>query len=168
MNDIRRNIEELRIKEFNLNKNTEEDQGSSIGLIRELLAGVVSKEIKQEDFVNKENTNSEEDKEKELDYQNLNKLLYIMPQIFNNIREIERYINSISLGIYYAKRELDICDYLSINLIKFFETDLYNYILKSEKIFFEKEIKKPDSTIHFSPPISNKSQKCYIFSCIFG
>ncbi|WP_187105933.1 KAP family NTPase [Fusobacterium polymorphum] len=83
-----------------------------------------------------------EDKEKELDYQYLNKLLYIMPQIFNNIREIERYINSISLGIYYAKRELNICDYLSINLIKFFETDLYNYILKSEKIFFEKEIKK--------------------------
>ena len=83
-----------------------------------------------------------EDKEKELDYQDLNKLLYIMPQIFNNIREIERYINSISLGIYYAKRELNIHDYLSINLIKFFETDLYNYILKSEKIFFEKEIKK--------------------------
>ncbi|WP_315282618.1 P-loop NTPase fold protein, partial [Fusobacterium hwasookii] len=83
-----------------------------------------------------------EDKEKELDYQDLNELLYIMPQIFNNIREIERYINSISLGIYYAKRELNICDYLSINLIKFFETDLYNYILKSEKIFFEKEIKK--------------------------
>ena len=83
-----------------------------------------------------------EDKEKELDYQDLNKLLYIMSQIFNNIREIERYINSISLGIYYAKRELNICDYLSINLIKFFESNLYNYILKSEKIFFEKEIKK--------------------------
>ena len=87
MNDIRRNIEELRIKEFNLNKNTEEDQGSSIGLIRELLAGVVSKEIKQEDFVNKENTNSEEDKEKELEYTNTDNISDFLDDQFTTDEE---------------------------------------------------------------------------------
>lgn len=83
-----------------------------------------------------------EDKENELDYEKLNKVLYTISQIFNNIREIERYINTISLGIYYAKNELNICDYLSINLIKFFEPNLYNYIVRNEKNFFEKEIKR--------------------------
>lgn len=52
MNDIRRNIEELKIKEFNINKNNTEEQGSSVGLIRELLLNM-GKDIKQEEFINK-------------------------------------------------------------------------------------------------------------------
>lgn len=118
MNDIRRNIEELRIKEFNLNKNTEEDQGSSIGLIRELLAGVVSKEIKQEDFVNKENTNSEKDKEKELEYTNTDNISDFLDDQFTTDEEgllvetskedslaskgkIEKYLKDNDYSIYY-------------------------------------------------------------------
>ena len=117
-NDIRRNIEELRIKEFNLNKNTEEDQGSSIGLIRELLAGVVSKEIKQEDFVNKENTNSEKDKEKELEYTNTDNISDFLDDQFTTDEEgllvetskedsaaskgkLEKYLLDNNYSIYY-------------------------------------------------------------------
>ena len=51
MNDIRRNIEELKMKEFNTNKNVDQEQGTSVEVIRSLLQMAVSKEIKQEYFI---------------------------------------------------------------------------------------------------------------------
>ena len=57
MNDIRRNIEELKMKEFNTNKNVDQEQGTSVEVIRSLLQMAVSKEIKQEDFIEKEDDN---------------------------------------------------------------------------------------------------------------
>ena len=59
MNDIRRNIEELKMKEFNTNKNVDQEQGTSVEVIRSLLQMAVSKEIKQEDFIEKEDDNNE-------------------------------------------------------------------------------------------------------------
>ena len=60
MNDIRRNIEELKMKEFNTNKNVDQEQGTSVEVIRSLLQMAVSKEIKQEDFIEKEDERSSE------------------------------------------------------------------------------------------------------------
>lgn len=60
MNDIRRNIEELKMKEFNTNKNVDQEQGTSVEVIRSLLQMAVSKEIKQEDFIEKEDEHSSE------------------------------------------------------------------------------------------------------------
>lgn len=144
MNDIRRNIEELRIKEFNLNKNTEEDQGSSIGLIRELLAGVVSKEIKQEDFVNKENTNSEKDKEKELEYTNTDNISDFLDDQFTTDEEgllvetskedslsskgkLEKYLLDNNYSIYYLIDEERIVCVNNINVDEILTPEEFAY-----------------------------------------
>lgn len=140
MNDIRRNIEELRIKEFNLNKNTEEDQGSSIGLIRELLAGVVSKEIKQEDFVNKENTNSE----KELEYTNTDNISDFLDDQFTTDEEgllvetskedslaskgkLEKYLLNNNYSIYYLIDEERIVCVNNINVDEILTPEEFAY-----------------------------------------
>ena len=144
MNDIRRNIEELRIKEFNLNKNTEEDQGSSIGLIRELLAGVVSKEIKQEDFVNKENANSEKDKEKELEYTNTDNISDFLDDQFTTDEEgllvetskedsaaskgkLEKYLLDNNYSIYYLIDEERIVCVNNINVDEILTPEEFAY-----------------------------------------
>lgn len=140
MNDIRRNIEELRIKEFNLNKNTEEDQGSSIGLIRELLAGVVSKEIKQEDFVNKENANSE----KELEYTNTDNISDFLDDQFITDEEgllvetskedsaaskgkLEKYLLDNNYSIYYLIDEERIVCVNNINVDEILTPEEFAY-----------------------------------------
>lgn len=140
MNDIRRNIEELRIKEFNLNKNTEEDQGSSIGLIRELLAGVVSKEIKQEDFVNKENANSE----KELEYTNTDNISDFLDDQFTTDEEgllvetskedsaaskgkLEKYLLDNNYSIYYLIDEERIVCVNNINVDEILTPEEFAY-----------------------------------------
>ena len=54
---------------------------------------------------------------------------------FENLRDIERYMNVFSLGINLAREELNINDYIAITLIKVFESDLYEYI-KNNKDYF--------------------------------
>ena len=54
---------------------------------------------------------------------------------FENLRDIERYMNVFSLGINLAREELNINDYIVITLIKVFESDLYEYI-KNNKDYF--------------------------------
>ena len=54
---------------------------------------------------------------------------------FENLRDIERYMNVFSLGINLAKEELNINDYIVITLIKVFEPDLYEYIKNNKEYF---------------------------------
>lgn len=54
---------------------------------------------------------------------------------FENLRDIERYMNVFNLGINLAREELNINDYIAITLIKVFEPDLYEYI-KNNKDYF--------------------------------
>ena len=54
---------------------------------------------------------------------------------FENLRDIERYMNVFSLGINLAREELNINDYIVITLIKVFEPDLYEYIKNNKEYF---------------------------------
>ena len=54
---------------------------------------------------------------------------------FENLRDIERYMNVFSLGINLAREELNINDYIAITLIKVFEPDLYEYIKNNKEYF---------------------------------
>ena len=54
---------------------------------------------------------------------------------FENLRDIERYMNVFSLGINLAREELNINDYIAITLIKVFEPNLYEHI-KNNKGYF--------------------------------
>lgn len=54
---------------------------------------------------------------------------------FKNIREVNRYINTLKFNFDYVKAELNIVDYIGLNLIKVFESDLYEFI-KNNKEFF--------------------------------
>lgn len=58
-----------------------------------------------------------------------------LAESFENLRDIERYMNVFNLGINLAREELNINDYIAITLIKVFEPDLYEYI-KSNKEYF--------------------------------
>ncbi len=55
---------------------------------------------------------------------------------FQNLREIERYVNVFSFGIELAREELNISDYIVLTLIKVFEPNLYEYIKNNKKYFF--------------------------------
>lgn len=54
---------------------------------------------------------------------------------FQNLRDIERYINVFSFGINLAKKELNISDYIVITLIKILEPNLYEYIKNNKEYF---------------------------------
>lgn len=54
---------------------------------------------------------------------------------FENLRDIEKYMNVFSLGINLAREELNINDYIVITLIKVFEPDLYEYIKNNKEYF---------------------------------
>lgn len=54
---------------------------------------------------------------------------------FESLRDIERYMNVLSLGINLAREELNINDYIAITLIKVFEPDLYEYIKNNKEYF---------------------------------
>lgn len=52
-----------------------------------------------------------------------------------NIRDIERYLNTFSFGLNIMKEELNICDYMAITIFKVFEPELYKYIQENEENF---------------------------------
>ena len=53
---------------------------------------------------------------------------------FENLRDIERYINVFSFEIKLVKEELNISDYIVITLIKILEPNLYEYIKNNKEI----------------------------------
>ena len=55
---------------------------------------------------------------------------------FQNLRDIERYLNVFSFGVELAREELNINDYIVLTLIKVFEPNLYEYIKNNKKYFF--------------------------------
>ena len=55
---------------------------------------------------------------------------------FQNLRDIERYVNVFSFGVELAREELNINDYIVLTLIKVFEPNLYEYIKNNKKYFF--------------------------------
>ena len=54
---------------------------------------------------------------------------------FENLRDIERYMNVFNLGVNLAIEELNIIDYIAITLIKVFEPNLYEYIKNNKEYF---------------------------------
>ena len=54
---------------------------------------------------------------------------------FENLRDIERYMNVFNLGVHLAIEELNIIDYIAITLIKVFEPNLYEYIKNNKEYF---------------------------------
>ncbi|WP_339067276.1 KAP family P-loop NTPase fold protein [Fusobacterium animalis] len=58
-----------------------------------------------------------------------------LAESFENLRDIERYMNVFNLGINLAIEELNINDYIVLTLIKVFEPNLYEYI-KNNKDYF--------------------------------
>lgn len=54
---------------------------------------------------------------------------------FENLRDIERYINVFSFEIKLVKEELNISDYIVITLIKILEPNLYEYIKNNKEYF---------------------------------
>ncbi len=66
----------------------------------------------------------------------LEKILNIIFENFNDLREIIRYINTISISIKSCNKiQLDICDYLALEYIKFQDMPLYNIIYNNSKMF---------------------------------
>ena len=55
---------------------------------------------------------------------------------FQNLRDIERYVNVFSFGVELVREELNINDYIVLTLIKVFEPNLYEYIKNNKKYFF--------------------------------
>ena len=55
---------------------------------------------------------------------------------FQNLRDIERYVNVFSFGVELAREELNINDYIVLTLIKVFEPNLYEYIKNNKKYVF--------------------------------
>ena len=70
---------------------------------------------------------------------------------FENLRDIERYMNVFNLGVNLAIEELNIIDYIAITLIKVFEPNLYEYIKNNKEYFsgtkFDKFLNKDKKEI---------------------
>lgn len=74
--------------------------------------------------------------DEEYDNEYFSKIYYNgLAESFENLRDIERYMNVFNLGINLAIEELNINDYIVLTLIKVFEPNLYEYI-KNNKDYF--------------------------------
>lgn len=70
------------------------------------------------------------------DKKRLENILNLIFKDFENIREIIRFINTISISIKScSKLGLDICDYLVLEYVKFKDLKLYNTIYNNTKMF---------------------------------
>ena len=95
----------------------------------------ISKSDLDKIFINKLNT-SIDIPDEEYDNEYFSKIYYNgLAESFENLRDIERYMNVFNLGINLAIEELNINDYIVLTLIKVFEPNLYEYI-KNNKDYF--------------------------------
>lgn len=70
----------------------------------------------------------------------LNTNLKLIFKDFNDLREVIRFINTISISIKYCdKLQLDICDYIALEYIKFKDIKLYNDIYNHSKMFVSED-----------------------------
>lgn len=70
------------------------------------------------------------------DKERLKNVLNLIFKDFQNVREIIRFINIISISIKCcSKLGLDICDFITLEYIKFKDLKLYNYIYKNNNMF---------------------------------
>lgn len=84
-----------------------------------------------------------------LDCDRLKDILDIIFAECNDLREIIRFINSISFSIKCCQiLQLDICDYIALEYIKFKNFNLYNIIYSNEEMFIseDREYNYMDST----------------------
>ena len=95
----------------------------------------ISKSDLDKIFINRLNT-SINIPDEEYDNEYFSKIYYNgLAESFENLRDIERYMNVFNLGINLAIEELNINDYIVLTLIKVFEPNLYEYI-KNNKDYF--------------------------------
>ncbi|WP_339010750.1 KAP family P-loop NTPase fold protein [Fusobacterium animalis] len=100
-----------------------------------LVLPYISKSDLDKIFINKLNT-SIDIPDEEYDNEYFSKIYYNgLAESFENLRDIERYMNVFNLGINLAIEELNINDYIVLTLIKVFEPNLYEYI-KNNKDYF--------------------------------
>ena len=100
-----------------------------------LVLPYISKSDLDKIFINRLNT-SIDIPDEEYDNEYFSKIYYNgLTENFENLRDIERYMNVFSLGINLAREELNINDYIAITLIKVFEPDLYEYIKNNKEYF---------------------------------
>lgn len=100
-----------------------------------LVLPYISKSDLDKIFINRLNT-SIDIPDEEYDNEYFSKIYYNgLAESFENLRDIERYMNVFNLGINLAIEELNINDYIVLTLIKVFEPNLYEYI-KNNKDYF--------------------------------
>ncbi|WP_339013670.1 KAP family NTPase [Fusobacterium animalis] len=100
-----------------------------------LVLPYISKSDLDKIFINRLNT-SIDIPDEEYNNEYFSKIYYNgLAESFENLRDIERYMNVFNLGINLAIEELNINDYIVLTLIKVFEPNLYEYI-KNNKDYF--------------------------------
>ncbi|RRD37741.1 NTPase [Fusobacterium nucleatum] len=100
-----------------------------------LVLPYISKSDLDKIFINRLNT-SINIPDEEYDNEYFSKIYYNgLAESFENLRDIERYMNVFNLGVNLAIEELNINDYIVLTLIKVFEPNLYEYI-KNNKDYF--------------------------------
>lgn len=77
---------------------------------------------------------------------------------FENLRDVERYINTFNFGVELAREELNMCDYMVMTLFKVFEPVLFNYIQENKEIFVGNALNEIqiEQTIKYSTEDMNK------------
>lgn len=95
-----------------------------------------------------------------IDYNNKEKLNKVLKKIFtnfDNLRDIIRYINSISISIKYLNiLKLDICDYLILEYIRYIDINLYTTIYNNAEMFVSEDSNYALEYVYYLPSEFNK------------